>query len=425
MKSVPLICSFCLYSLLMLSWPASAEGNSIEVSKKENEKIRKLFSAHALRDIFGKDAANFNFAKLQEEAETGRRFYDIYVNERFIIHQQVEIFRTDSGTLDIKVPAQVLLVQALRFNELPQLSSVKPTDYVSHVGDLIPGASVKFDTLKGRADVSIPRSWFKAFGLQSDIVPSERWTYGIPALTVNYRANADVRRYDYETARHAYLDLDARFNLNEWRLIANGSFSYDDNRREGSESDFDRGDLYATRVFGQSKTRIKLGEIYSQSFYMDSIPLLGVEFYDDESMMASLERSYTPVVSGIAQTAARVTVRQFGRIVFERNVQAGPFSFEDLPGLTSGTDLEVTITEQNGSTRTFTVPFVTTPLLLRSGRLHFNGAIGRWRDDHDGNGEKPWVVTGSVGYGLPFDTSVFTGGVFFRRLSKCYVWYRF
>lgn len=413
MKSAALIRSFCLCSLLMLSWPVSAESdNSIEARDKENEKIRKLFSTHALRDIFGKDAASFDFAKLQEEAETGRRFYDIYVNDRFTIHQQVEIFRTDSGTLDIKVPAQVLLVQALRFNELPQLSSVKPTDYVSHVEELIPGASVKFDTLKSRADISIPRSWFKAFGLQSDVVPSERWTYGIPALTVNYRANADVRRYDYETTRHAYLDLDARFNFNEWRFIANGSFSYDDNKQDGAESDFDRGDLYATRVFGHSKTRIKLGEIYSQSFYMDSIPLIGVEFYDDESMLASLERSYTPVVSGIAQTAARVTVRQFGRIVFERNVAAGPFSFEDLPGLTSGTDLEVTITEQNGSERTFTVPYVTTPLLLRAGRLHFNGAVGRWRDDHDGNGERPWVATGSVGYGLPFDTSVFTGGVF-------------
>lgn len=371
--------------------------------------VRSLFSDQALKDIFGDRVASFDFAKVQSETEVGRRFYDIFVNGTYLIRQQVELYRKDNGSIDIKIPAQVLFIQQLRFDELPDLSNKMPMDLIDNLPELIPGAEVRFDTLKARAEITVPQSWYKNSGLQGDIVPYQRWTYGIPALAVNYRANADIRHYDSEITRHGYLDFDGRFNFNEWRIVADGSFSYDEDQ-QGSQTDFDRGNLYVTRVFGSSKTRFRAGEIYTQSFYMDSVPLLGVEFYDDEMMLSSIERSYTPVVSGIAQSPARVTVRQFGRVVFERNVPAGPFSFEDLPGLSTGTDLEVTITEQNGQIREFTVPYVSTPLLLRAGRLHFNVAAGRWKDNHDyGNGENPFVMTAGVGYGLPFDASIFAG----------------
>lgn len=375
----------------------------------DEKSFRRLFGTNTLKDIFGSEAASFDFARLQEEAEVGRRFYDIFVNGRFLIHQRVEIYRKPDGQLGILVPAQVLFIQNLRFKDLPELSEKMPMDMLDNVPELITGAQVVFDTLKGTVNITIPENWYESFGLHGDVVPHQRWTYGIPAAGVNYYASADVRKYDDYTSKHAYLNFDGQFNLGQWRLIANGSFSYDDS--DGvTEHEFDRGSIYLTRVFGESKTRLKAGEIYTQSFYMDSVPLQGIEIYDDETMLSYTERAYTPVVSGIAQTAARVTVRQFGRVVFERNVPAGAFSFEDLPGLTSGTDLEVTVTEQNGQTRTYLVPYVTTPLLLRAGRVHFNAAVGRWRDDdNDSVDETPFVFTGGVGYGLPFDTSIFAG----------------
>ena len=375
----------------------------------DNQTIRRLFSPQALKDIFGEGAGSFDFARLQDEAEIGTRYFDIYVNDQFLIHQRVELFRKPNGEIGILIPAQVLFVQNLRFKDLPALSEKMPMDMVNDLPALITGSEVTFDTVKGSAHITIPQNWYESFGLHSEIVPHQRWTYGIPALAVNYRANADVRKYDDYTAKHGYLDLDGRFNLGQWRIVASGSFSYDEDDTQ-TEHEFTRGNFYASRVFGQSKTRVKIGELYTQSFYMDALPLQGIEFYDDESMLSSIERSYTPVVSGIAQSPARVTVRQYGRIVFERNVQAGPFSFEDLPGLTSGTDLEVTVTEQNGSTRVFTVPYFTTPLLLRAGRLHFNVAVGRWRNNYGyDSSDNPFVAMGGIGYGLPFDTSVFAG----------------
>ncbi len=376
--------------------------------QSDEKSIQNLFSPQALKDIFGDQAANFSFAELQDASEVGDRNYDIYINDRFTIHQKVKIVRKENGILGIMIPAQVILAQDLRFADLPELSKKQPMDMIENLPELITGSNVEFDTLAGTVHISIPENWFKNFGLHSDIVPPQRWTYGIPAAVLNYRANVDWQRLDGFNSKHGYLDLDGQLNFGRWRVFANGSFSYNDTDTEQTR-DFEHGTIFATRVFGESKTRVRFGEIYTQSFYLDSIPLQGIEFYDDETMLSSVDRSYTPVVSGIALSPARVTVRQLGRTVFERNVPAGPFSFDDLPGLTSNINLEVTITEQNGQERSFLVPYTSTPLLLRSGRTHFNAAVGRYHDRNAENSDSPFVFIGGIGYGLPFDASIFSG----------------
>lgn len=382
--------------------------NLVHAQQPDEEAMRKLFSPQALKDIFGDQEPNISFAELMDSSEIGERDYDIYVNDRFLIHQKVNIVRKENGALGIQIPAQVIMVQDLRFSDLPGFANKMPMDMIENLPDLILGSDVKFDTLHGTVHITIPENWYKSFGIHSDIVPPQRWTYGVPAAAINYRANVDYQRYNESSSKHGYLDMDGQFNFGKWRVFANGSFSYDDNDDERVH-EFDRGDIYATRVFGESRTRVRLGEIYTQSFYMDPLPLQGIELYDDESMLSTLERSYTPVISGIAQSPALVTVRQLGRTVFERNVPSGPFTLDNLPGLTSGVNLEVTITEQNGQERTYLVPFTSTPLLLRAGRVHFNAAVGRYYDSSADYSESPFVVTGGIGYGLPFDTSVFAG----------------
>ena len=365
-------------------------------SDSEAQALRSGFSPRALRALFGDRAGQIDFAKLQAESEVGRRQFDVYVNDRFVSRQNVELYHRPDGSIGVRVQAMALLIQDLKFDLLPQLKDRDLLELVENVGDLIPGAKTSFDVIKGRADISIPRSWFAAFGLHDGVLPPPSWTYGIPAAILNYQTNLEWNRYDAADAQHAYLSLDGRLNFNEWRLLGSGSFSAD--RTTGrAAADFDRGSIFLTRVFGEAKSRLKAGEIHTQAFYLDSVPLLGIELYDDETMMSSLEKGYTPVVSGIAQTSARVTVRQFGRIVFERNVRPGPFTFTDLPGLTSGTDLEVTIREETGEERTFSVPYLETPLQLRAGRVHYSASAGRWRGTSNTAGEKPFVLSGGIG----------------------------
>ena len=164
--------------------------------QSDEKSIQNLFSPQALKDIFGDQAANFSFAELQDASEVGDRNYDIYINDRFTIHQKVKIVRKENGILGIMIPAQVILAQDLRFADLPELSKKQPMDMIENLPELITGSNVEFDTLAGTVHISIPENWFKNFGLHSDIVPPQRWTYGIPAAVLNYRANVDWQRLD-------------------------------------------------------------------------------------------------------------------------------------------------------------------------------------------------------------------------------------
>ena len=220
--------------------------NLVHAQQPDEEAMRKLFSPQALKDIFGDQAPNISFAELMDSSEIGERDYDIYVNDRFLIHQKVNIVRKENGALGIQIPAQVIMVQDLRFSDLPGFANKMPMDMIENLPDLILGSDVKFDTLHGTVHITIPENWYKSFGIHSDIVPPQRWTYGVPAAAINYRANVDYQRYNESSSKHGYLDMDGQFNFGKWRVFANGSFSYDDNDDERVH-EFDRGDIYATR----------------------------------------------------------------------------------------------------------------------------------------------------------------------------------
>lgn len=114
----------------------AAEPKSADTTKSPRQQrpeapdnsIRSTFSPSALRDIFGEEAASIDFTQLIENADVGRRQYDLFVNNRFMVRQNVEIYRKPDNTLGIRFPAMVLLIQQLRFDELPALRKMKPLD---------------------------------------------------------------------------------------------------------------------------------------------------------------------------------------------------------------------------------------------------------------------------------------------------------
>ncbi len=80
-------------------------------------------------------------------------------------------------------------------------------------------------------------------------------------------------------------------------------------------------------------------------------------------------------------------------------VAAGPFIINDLfPGAQSG-DLQVTVTESDGSTRVFTQPYSAVPFMRRRGSLKYSLNAGRF---HSGSGDarSPEFVEGAFFYGL-------------------------
>ena len=128
MKSVPLICSFCLYSLLMLSWPASAEGNSIEVSKKENEKVISLqyaiqskdgiqlkdFKKEYKRDVFSDDVFFKESANAQAKLTVS---YEGFSIDKIIFSLPKEDSRKKNAKSSVHVPVSSWKYSSCRKNK--------------------------------------------------------------------------------------------------------------------------------------------------------------------------------------------------------------------------------------------------------------------------------------------------------------------
>jgi len=69
----------------------------------------------------------------------------------------------------------------------------------------------------------------------------------------------------------------------------------------------------------------------------------GVRMDSDERMRPDSQRGFAPIVRGIAQSNAMVSISQLGQEIYQTNVPPGPFVIDDLYPTGVGGDLLVTI----------------------------------------------------------------------------------
>ncbi|MHC3038385.1 fimbrial protein, partial [Klebsiella pneumoniae] len=117
---------------------------------------------------------------------------------------------------------------------------------------------------------------------------------------------------------------------------------------------------------------------------------------------------YAPTVRGIARTAAKLTIRQNGYVIYQSYVSPGAFSITDLNPTSSSGDLEVTVDEKDGSQQRYTVPYSTVPLLQREGRFNYDVVAGDFRS---GNSQQssPFFFQGTLIAGLPEGYTAYGG----------------
>ncbi len=103
---------------------------------------------------------------------------------------------------------------------------------------------------------------------------------------------------------------------------------------------------------------------------------------------------------------------QQGRKVYDSTVPAGPFRIQSLDSAIRGT-LDVTITEQNGEQRRFSVSTASVPYLTRPGQMRYQLITGRpstWQHNLEG----PPFVAGEMTWGISNAWSVYGGGTLSR-----------
>lgn len=269
---------------------------------------------------------------------------------------------------------------------------------------LDPQISLSLDPAAMSASLSIPQVLL-GHRARGTVDPRD-WTSGESAGFVSYNANAYRTEQDYSGSRsdRFYTNLDAGLNLEGWRLRHNGSYSRSDGRGQyQASSSFLQHDVTALTA------QATVGEYYSPGDIFDSVPYSGVQLTSDDRMLPESQRGFAPVVRGVADSNASVSIRQAGNLVYQTTVAPGPFEIDDLYNTGYAGDLEVTVTEADGQAKRFVVPYASVNQLLRPGASRFSVVAGNYRDDQLSDG--PGFVQGTYRRGLSDDLTLYTGSI--------------
>nr|WP_205905308.1 fimbria/pilus outer membrane usher protein [Collimonas pratensis] len=303
-------------------------------------------------------------------------------------------------------------------------------DQCVDLAQAIPGSSVSYDGEKLRLTLSIPQAAMKRQARGA--ISPDKWDKGINVAMLDYQFSA--ARYDggnnagstmnssitefnanpsatTQARNTLYAGLRGGFNLGDWRFRNFSTY----NRGVDGEGHWQSVTSYLQRDIAALGGQLTIGDSTTPGNFFDAFQFRGVQLASDDGMLPDSQQGYAPTIRGVAQTNARVTVRQNGFVVYSTYVAPGPFVLDDLyPTSTSG-DLEVTITEADGRETKFRQAFSAVPTLLREGVWRYSVTGGQYRNGYSSNittgsgNAKPNFVQGTVARGLGNEYSVYGG----------------
>ena len=325
-------------------------------------------------------------------------------------HQdQLELVLRVKDIVDLPLKDEVL---AEHFAEM------SPDTIIFPVSSKLEGAMVSVDAKTMTVNLSIPQIYLKEDDGWVDVAPEEMWDYGETGAVINYNLSGlhQVSRSDHSANSTLYGNFAGRFNLGAWRLYTSGSASFnrmDSDTYKESNHEWDMWNTYLQRDIPALKGTLELGEISTSGDIFDTVPIRGIRLATNIQMLPNKDRSYAPIIEGIANTNAQVIIRQDGHIVYTINVAAGPFRLENLPSFGNYGDLEVVIKEADGTERILNVPYSSVPNMLREGQYRYDFNVGRYyRKNSSSKIGDPNIFMGTLSYGLPGDITIYGGSLF-------------
>jgi len=370
---------------------------NIESSNKAKEKKSVRFNnGFMVGNLAGMDLTAFDNESV---TKPGNYHVDVSINGRSIGIKKVK-YVTVAGPGDI----QPCLTREYVYQfdiDTSKLRAGWDQDECILLSKLIPSASFKYDSDEETLLFSIPQ--VSLLNNPEGYVNPELWDNGVPSLAVNYSLSAtNMRSNDHTSDDYYYGNAISSLKLGAWRF-----YTYDSVTKDDNSTQWDHISSYVQRAIAPLKADMKAGDINTRGELFNTVSLRGITLETDERMLPDSLRGYAPVVRGVADTNAKITIRQNGNILKELTVPPGEFEITDLYATGYGGDLEVTITEATGQVRTFITPYSSVPMLLRPGQSRFSTTVGEVRNDSLRN--KPLVLEGTYQYGLNNQVTAYTG----------------
>jgi outer membrane usher protein len=238
----------------------------------------------------------------------------------------------------------------------------------------IPAATVDFDFTEQKLSLSVPQKFMR--NTARGYVPPDMWQDGVNAAFVSYNVNTYYSSGSGVQSTQNYLGLNAGVNLGSWHFRHQSSVT----QQTGTGTNFDGIATYLQHDLGALKSQVIAGDGFTTGDVFDSVQFRGAQIATDDRMLPESLRGYAPVVRGIAESNARVTVRQNGQVIYETTVPPGAFEINDLYPTGYGGNLDVTVTEADGRKKNFTVAYASVAQSLRPGITRFSITAGQLRN---------------------------------------------
>lgn len=335
---------------------------------------------------------------------------DIYINSTPSAKRKIDFKKDRNGN---SIPTFTLSdLQSLGIN-----TDILPTETLkflmsvpSHAIDIkhiSTESSETFDVSTQKLDLHIPQIYIKSEARGS--IPPEAWQEGINALLLSYSLTGSKDSYDQgEKKRSNFLSLQSGLNLGAWRLRDSSSWSYSSSNTEESNSDWQHISTFIERDIPILESELKVGDTSTSADMFDSVTFRGIQLVSDDNMLPDSQKGFAPVVKGIAQSNAKVTIRQNGYVLYQTYVPPGPFEINDLFPTSSSGDLDVTVDENNGSSHKYTVAFSSVPLMQREGHIEYEVDSGKLRSGNSNKDESDFFQT-SIEWGSQYDITFYGG----------------
>lgn len=273
------------------------------------------------------------------------------------------------------------------------------------LNEAVPVATSSFDYLTKKLSLSFPQTTLRT--LLKDEIPPELWDDGIPALLIGYQASGSQtleNKQDSSAGAENFVNLKNGLNLGAWRLRNLSTLSQSSSAGTQVESL----STYVERAIPSLKSELVMGDAYTTGDLFDSIRIKGLQLTSDTEMIPDSINGFSPVIRGIANSNAKVIVRQNNNIIYQTNVAPGPFAISDMAPVSSGGLLDITIQEADGSEKHFSQSFSSMSILQRQGSLKYGISAGKYSEATIKSAE-PDVFQLTMAYGLPYDVTLLSG----------------
>ena len=341
----------------------------------------------------------------------GTYLSSIYLNQSYVDNQKIHYDYTDEKKLFPVLTKEQYVQFGVLANATPEFMNLPNDQVIKDIGKFIPDAFVKYNFEQSRLTISVPQKYSQR--TIQGYVPESQWDDGITALFTNYNYSGATTKTDGQSSQNtSYLNLRSGFNWGAWRLRNYSTYSESKNT-----SKWQNVNTYLERDIKSLKGQLVIGDSYTPSDMFDSFSFRGIQLASDDAMQPSSLRGFAPIIRGIAQSNAQVTIRQNGTTIWQSYVSPGPFVIDDLYPTSSSGDLEVIVKEVDGSTHSFIQPFSSVPIMVREGRFKYSLTAGEYRSNTDGEKTPNFVQTTAI-YGLPYTSTVYGGTIISKNYNS-------